>query len=89
MSLRALNKEGLRWLMNIDNKESIPLVRIFLESGVQIRHVKNMPPLDFGVSDKELAMTIEKMIGGIESNSFLISNKPLYVNHFNSLFDEL
>jgi hypothetical protein len=58
------SKEGLRWLMNIDNKESIPLVRIFLESGLQIRHVKNMPPLNFGVSDKEVAMTIENMIGG-------------------------
>jgi len=83
------SKDGLRWLMNIDNKESISLVRIFLESGIQIRHVKSMPPLNFGVSDKEVATTIEKMIGGKKSNSFLISNEPLYVSHFSSLFDEL
>jgi len=83
------SKDGLRWLMNIDNKESISLVRIFLESGTQIRHVKSMPPLNFGVSDKEVATTIEKMIGGKKSNSFLISNEPLYVSHFSSLFDEL
>jgi hypothetical protein len=58
------SKEGVRWLMNIDNKESISLVRIFLESGIQIRHIENMPPLSFGVSDKEVATTIEKMTGG-------------------------
>ncbi|MDP9290693.1 MAG: ATP-binding protein, partial [Thermoproteota archaeon] len=33
--------------------------------------------------------TIEKMEGGKMSQSFLISNEPLYINHFNSLFDEI
>ena len=45
--------------------------------------------MSFGVSDKEVAITIEKMEGGKMSRKFLISNEPLYVNHFNSLFDEL
>ena len=48
-----------------------------------------MPPISFGVSDKEVALTIEKMEGGKMSQSFLIGNETLYVNHFNSLFDEL
>lgn len=48
-----------------------------------------MSPLSFGVSDSEVAITIEKMEGGNMSRKFLISNEPLYVNHFNSLFDEL
>jgi two-component system, OmpR family, sensor histidine kinase VicK len=78
----------LRWIINIDNN-NMKLVKMFLESGIQIRHVKNMPPLNFGVSDKEVALTIEKLEGGKMSQSFLISNEPLYVNHFNSLFDEL
>jgi two-component system sensor histidine kinase VicK len=45
--------------------------------------------MNFGVSDKEVALTIEKMEGGSMSQSFLISNEPLYVSHFNSLFEEL
>jgi signal transduction histidine kinase len=45
--------------------------------------------MNFGVSDKEVALTIEKMEGGNVSQSFLISNEPLYVSHFNSLFEEL
>ena len=82
------SKEGMRWLMNIDRK-SIKLVKIFQKSGIQIRHIKYMPPLSFGVTDKEVAITIEKMKGGKMSQSYLISNEPLYVSHFNSLFDEL
>jgi two-component system, OmpR family, sensor histidine kinase VicK len=48
-----------------------------------------MPPMNFGVSDKEMAATIEKMEGGKMSQSFLFSNEPLYINHFNSLFEEI
>jgi len=77
-----------KWIINID-KENLNLVKVFLKAGIQIRHVKNMPPMNFGVSDKELAATIEKMEGGKMSQSFLISNEPLYSNHFNSLFDEI
>jgi signal transduction histidine kinase len=83
------SKEGLRWLTNIDDKESANLVGILIQSGMQVRHTKSMPPLNFGVSDKEVALTVEKMEGGKLSQSFLISNEPLYVNHFNSLFEQL
>jgi two-component system, OmpR family, sensor histidine kinase VicK len=48
-----------------------------------------MPPMNFGVSDKEVAITIEKMEGGKLSQSFLISNDPFYTVHFNSVFEEL
>ena len=82
------NGGGLRWIINID-KNNLSLIKTFLESGIQVRHTKSMPPLNFGVSDKDVALTIEKMEGGKISQSFLISNEPLYVNHFNSLFEEL
>ena len=78
------NDDGLRWIINI-GKDNLELAKIFLESGIQIRHIKNMPPMNFGVSEKEVALTIEKM----EGDSALISNEPLYVSHFNSLFEEL
>jgi two-component system sensor histidine kinase VicK len=80
--------KGMRWIINID-KENLELVKVFLKSGIQIRHVTNMPPMNFGVSEKEMAGTIEKMEGGKMSQSFLFSNEPLYVNHFNSLFEEI
>jgi two-component system, OmpR family, sensor histidine kinase VicK len=48
-----------------------------------------LPPMSFGVSDKEIAVTIEKMEGGRRVQSLLISNEPLYVRHFTSLFEEI
>jgi signal transduction histidine kinase len=45
--------------------------------------------MSFGVSDKEMGVTIEEMKGGQKVNSLLISNEPLYVKHFSSIFEEL
>jgi hypothetical protein len=85
---RKGESEGIRWIISID-KESIPLVKSFIKAGIRVRHVKNMLPMSFGVSDKEVSITIEKMEGGKMSQSILISNDPLYTVHFNSVFEEL
>jgi len=45
--------------------------------------------MSFGVSDKEIAATIEKMEGGRMVQSLLLSNEPSYVNHFKTIFEEL
>jgi two-component system sensor histidine kinase VicK len=86
---KIVENEGMKCIVNINKKDSIGLVKVFLNAGIQVRHVTNMPPMNFGVSDKELAATIEKMEGGKMSQSFLISNDPLYINNFNSIFEEL
>ena len=62
---------------------------MFLNIGVQIRHVKDMPPIDFAVSDKEMMATIEKMEGGEMAQNLLVSNEPAYISHFVSIFEEL
>jgi signal transduction histidine kinase len=81
--------KGIRWVTSITDKDSVDLVRKFLNIGVQIRHVKNMPPIDFAVSDKEMMATIEKMEGGEMAQSLLVSNEAAYINHFASIFEEL
>jgi signal transduction histidine kinase len=81
--------KGIRWVTSITDKDSANLVRLFLNIGVQIRHVKNMPPIDFAVSDKEMMATIEKMEGGEMAQSLLVSNEPAYINHFASIFEEM
>jgi signal transduction histidine kinase len=87
---RARNKEskGVRWITSID-KDSIDLVKIFLDSGMQVRHVKNLTHVDFAVDNKNFNATIDKMEGGKLMESLLISNEPAYVSHYNSLFEEL
>ena len=80
--------KGIRYITNINN-DNLHISKLYLECGIQIRHMKNLPPMSFGVSDKEIAVTIEKMEGGKRIQSLLISNERLYVRHFTSLFEEI
>ena len=47
---RRGDHDGIRIVTSI-NKDSVELIRAFLDIGVDIRHVKNLPPIDFSVSD--------------------------------------
>jgi two-component system, OmpR family, sensor histidine kinase VicK len=80
--------KGIRYISNID-RDNVEVAKILLNSGVQLKHIKNLPPLSFGVSDKEIGATIEKMEQGNAVQSLLISNEPVHINHFNSIFEEL
>ena len=77
-----------KWIGNID-KNSIDLVKIFLHLGMQIKHIKNMPPMNFAVSSKEMYATIDEMKGGQLAKCLLTSNEPIYVKHFNFIFEEI
>jgi two-component system sensor histidine kinase VicK len=79
---------GIRYVTTIDS-DNMGISMIYLDLGIQIRHMRNLPPMSFGVSDKEIAVTIEKMEEGKRVQSLLISNEPMYVRHFTSLFEEL
>ncbi len=82
--------KGIRYVTKIEKEDNnIELVKTYLNSGIQIRHIKNLPPMSFGVSDKEMSATIEKMEGGKKIQSLLISNEPSYINHYNTIFNEL
>jgi two-component system sensor histidine kinase VicK len=80
--------KGIRYITNI-GKENVQLVKLYVEQGIQIKHIKNLPAMSFGVSDKEIAVTIENMEGGTPIRSLLLSNEPLYLKHFSSTFEGL
>src|SRR5215813_6478684 len=80
--------KGLRYISNITQDNS-KFVKVFLDAGIRIRHLKNLPPMSFGVSDKEIVATIEKMEGGRMVQSLLVSNEPAYIDHFRSIFEDL
>jgi signal transduction histidine kinase len=80
--------KGIRYITNI-GKENIHLAKLYVEQGIQIRHIKNLPAMSFGVSDKGIAVTIENMEGGTPIRSLLLSNEPLYLKHFSSTFEGL
>ena len=80
--------KGIRYIRSINN-DNLELAKILTDCGVRLKHVKNLPPMSFGVSDKEMGATLEKLEEGNTVQSLLISNEPLYIKHFVSIFEEL
>jgi signal transduction histidine kinase len=83
------NHKGIRWVVSINNKKDIELVKVFLSEGVKVRHVNREPLLSFALSEKMLNSTLEKMEKGIRVSSLLTSNDSLYLNHYREMFKEL
>jgi signal transduction histidine kinase len=80
--------KGIRYVTYINN-QNMNLVKLYLDYGIKIKHVQNLPPMSFGISDKKIAVTIEKMEDGKLFQSLLLSNEPHYLKHFASVFEEL
>jgi two-component system, OmpR family, sensor histidine kinase VicK len=92
--MRILEKQarggrgGIRWIMRIE-KDSVNLVKKFLRLGVNIRHVKNLAPINFAVSKDGLIAAVEEMNGGGMVQNLLASNEGSYIKHFSSMFEQL
>src|SRR5215472_14593995 len=80
--------KGIRFVTTI-NKDNERLATLLLNEGVQLRHTKNLTPLSFTISNKEFLATAERMEEGKMISSLLVSNEPIYIDHYNSLFEEL
>jgi signal transduction histidine kinase len=80
---------SIRLVTTIPDKDSIDIINKFLAIGVDIRHIKNMPPIDFAVSDKEMIASIQKTESGDTIQNLLVSNEQSYIDHFSSIFEEL
>ena len=80
--------KGIKVITIIDESNK-KLTRILVGAGIQIKHVRNPPPISFILSDKEIAVTIEKNDAGGLTQSLLLSNEPAYISHFLSIFEEL
>ncbi len=80
--------KGIRLIVTID-RNVLPLVRKFVEAGVQVRHVKNILPLSFVVTDKEVQANLEDIKGRKMIQSLITSSEPVYVKQFASVFEQL
>jgi two-component system, OmpR family, sensor histidine kinase VicK len=87
---RQKNREhrGIKAITIIDESNK-KLAKILVDAGIQIKHVRNLPPISFTLSDKGIGATIEKMEAGRLAQSLLLSNEPAYISHFLSIFEDL
>jgi len=83
--------KGIKIVTSIDNDDAVEVVKTLLDLGIQIREVKNIPPINFVIKDRqEITATIDNLKGdNAIIQSLLVSNEPLYVNHFDCIFQEL
>jgi two-component system, OmpR family, sensor histidine kinase VicK len=89
---RSGKHAGIRWVTKIeDNQDSMLLeaVKTFTKLGMQIRHVKNIPPMSFGISEKEIGITVESRRAGPLNASAIFSSEPAFVEQFAAIFGEL
>ena len=71
-------------------RNSIDLVNRFLKEGIQIRHAKNLTPMNAAtVDNKHFHATVDKMQEGKIMQSLLVNNEHAYISHYNSVFEEL
>ena len=63
---------GIKWLTYIDdNQKTIQLVKRFLNDGIQVKHIKNLPSMNFSFDSKNIQATIERMDDGKLMDSLL------------------
>ncbi|HYF98791.1 MAG TPA: HAMP domain-containing sensor histidine kinase [Candidatus Saccharimonadales bacterium] len=85
------HKEGsIRWVTYIDDKkENIGLIKKFLDIGIQIKHVKNLPPLYFLVSQKQCVTALEDTTNEEMFQRIIHSTESLHIFYYQRVFEKL
>lgn len=72
-----------------NNIDQIILVKKFIRMGFLIRHIQSIPIINFAVCERQFNSTIESMKAGQMIHTLLCSTDPMYIQHFQSVFDSL
>jgi two-component system, OmpR family, sensor histidine kinase VicK len=93
LDLHMIGKHaGIRWVTKIEGNEDsklLEVIKTFTELGMQIRHVSTIPPMSFGISEKEMGVTVESMRDGSLNASAIFSSEPAIVEQFAAIFEQL
>lgn len=84
--------EGIRWIVSVNGKEDVELLRLFMDMGIKIRSIKNLPIVNYLVTDKIFLSNIESNHASDHDKlitSMLVSNDPSYIGHYKAIFEDL
>ena len=81
--------KGIKWITSLNSKKDIEIVKSYIDKGIEVRHVKDLLTNSFSLSDKSFFFTIEKIEEGKLGNNVLSSNDKLYLDHYNTVFENL
>lgn len=84
--------DGIRWIVSVNGKEDVELLRLFMDIGVKIKNIKSVPIVNYVVTNKTFISSIDNNDKNINHNRIdriLVSNDLSYINHYKSIFEEL
>jgi hypothetical protein len=77
----------VKWITSINDRKDIEIIELFSKEGIKIKHNPNISSMNFVISDKYFASTTEKVNGAQMISNFLVSNDPVYIDHFSTVFE--
>src|SRR5256712_186530 len=83
---RVAGDRPAKWLTSI-GPEEVAMMQKWVGLGIEIRHISKLPPLNFGCTESEMLVSLER--GERAVQRAFVSNDPSSVRHFRSVFDEL
>ena len=89
LNLLLRNGYRIRWLTHIESNKDADLVKKSLNTGIKIRNTRKLTRISLAVSEKQFVGTIKKVTEGKMFEKILHSTYPMYMNHFQTLFEEL
>ena len=84
--------KGVRWITDLSCQEDVNLAKLFMDLGIKIRSIRNLPPLNFLVTDDVFFSNAAKIDD--DKNRKIIkqlftTNDVLYINQYKMTFEEL
>ncbi|MGN6614754.1 MAG: sensor histidine kinase [Candidatus Nitrosocosmicus sp.] len=82
--------EGIRWITSIQSKEDVDIVKLFMDMGIKIRHIRNLPIINYLINNQNFLSNIYETDATREKELpryMLTSNDPSYINHYKTIFE--
>ena len=83
---------GVRWIIDLSRKEDANIVKLFMDLGIKIRSVKNLPSPNFLVTDRVFFSNAEKIDRSEDRKTIkqlFTTNDVQYINQHKMIFEEL
>ncbi len=82
--------KGTRCITTVKDEKEARLLKTILNDSIEIRHVPNLSTLtNFAFNDDMFISSVDRMKDGNLMTSLVVSNDPLYLNHYRSIFEEV
>lgn len=82
--------KGTKWITTVNDEMEVQTLKKILNDSMEIRHIPNVSALtNFAFNDDFFVSSIDRMKDGNLMTSLIISNDPLYLNHYRSIFEEM